>query len=266
MESLAFVSRKGTVIGEFEKQARFSNGGVTDNKKLKQVIVFVAHDVFFSAFNSKTSSSLHGKQEKLSDNLRERSSLQSATQIRDSKQPAVYFRKRFRRPAGMLPPAPKEKQIITGTPCSISSDHVVDETQNVKQPRGRRFEGPLWFNYGCGLSREPGANPRRGIAILRVKVTNSVDPRLCTAPSASPGTASHDATDAVTIRVETIVRPDEKQEQRLEHVELGRRKRAASREKAPVIAVWICHRTASFVPPNLQNHSKSLICLIQYFS
>lgn len=62
MESLAFVSRKGTVIGEFEKQARFSNGGVTDNKKLKQVIVFVAHDVFFSAFNSKTSSSLHGKQ------------------------------------------------------------------------------------------------------------------------------------------------------------------------------------------------------------
>ncbi|KAI5389897.1 hypothetical protein KIW84_075275 [Lathyrus oleraceus] len=41
-------------------------------------------------------------QEKLSDNLRERSSLQSATQIKDSKQPAVYFRKRFRRPAGML--------------------------------------------------------------------------------------------------------------------------------------------------------------------
>ncbi|KAI5383328.1 hypothetical protein KIW84_070656 [Lathyrus oleraceus] len=48
------------VIGEFEKQARFSNGGVTDNKKLKQVIVFIAHDVFFSAFNSTTSSSLHG--------------------------------------------------------------------------------------------------------------------------------------------------------------------------------------------------------------
>lgn len=53
----------------------------------------------------------------------------------------------------MLPPAPKEKQIITGTPCSISSDHVVDETQNVKQPRGRRFEGPLWFNYGEGVSK-----------------------------------------------------------------------------------------------------------------
>lgn len=35
------------VIGESGKQARFSNGGVTDNKKLKQVIAFVAHDVFF---------------------------------------------------------------------------------------------------------------------------------------------------------------------------------------------------------------------------
>ncbi|CAL5206378.1 unnamed protein product [Lathyrus oleraceus] len=92
-------------------------------------------------------------QEKLSDNLREKSSLQSATQIKDSKQPAVYFRKRFRRPAGMLPPAPKEKQIIVSTPCSISFDHVVGGIQNVKQPRGRRFEGPLWFNYDEGVSK-----------------------------------------------------------------------------------------------------------------
>ncbi|KAI5445635.1 hypothetical protein KIW84_013744 [Lathyrus oleraceus] len=127
--------------------------------------------------------------EKLSDNLRERSSLQSATQIKDSKQPAVYFRKRFRRPAGMLPLAPKEKQIIASTPCSISSDHVVGGIRNVKQPRGRRFEGPLWFNYDEGVS----------------KMFWNME-SLCTAPSASPGTANHDATDVVTIRVETIVR------------------------------------------------------------
>ncbi|CAJ2674922.1 unnamed protein product [Trifolium pratense] len=92
-------------------------------------------------------------QDKLGDNLRENSSLQSATQIKDRKQPAVYVRKRFRRSAPMSPPVPKEKHIIVSTPCSISCDHVVGGIQNVKEPSGRMFEGPLWFNYNEGVSK-----------------------------------------------------------------------------------------------------------------
>lgn len=90
-------------------------------------------------------------QDKLGDNLREKSALQSTTQIKDRKQPTVYFRKRFRRPAPMLPPVPKEKHIIVSTPCSISGDHVVGGIQSVKEQSGRRFEGPLWFNYNEGI-------------------------------------------------------------------------------------------------------------------
>nr|XP_012570687.1 uncharacterized protein LOC101499788 isoform X2 [Cicer arietinum] len=92
-------------------------------------------------------------QDNLGDNFGEKSSLQSATHIKDRKQPAVYYRKRFRRSAAMSLPVLVEKHIVVSTPCSVSFDHVVGGIQNVKKPSDRRFEGPLWFNYDEGVSK-----------------------------------------------------------------------------------------------------------------
>lgn len=82
-------------------------------------------------------------QDKLSDNFRERSSLQRATCTKDGKQPIVYFRRRFRRPAPISPH------------CSVSFDPVVGKVGNVREPSDRRVEveGPLWFIYNAGVSK-----------------------------------------------------------------------------------------------------------------
>lgn len=92
-------------------------------------------------------------QDKLGDNFKEKFSLQSTTSTKDGKQPIVYFRKRFRRPAPISPRVPEEKHIIVSAP--ISFDHVVAGVENVKEPSDRRVEveGPLWFTYNEGVSK-----------------------------------------------------------------------------------------------------------------
>ncbi|KAJ1414079.1 Enhancer of polycomb-like, N-terminal [Sesbania bispinosa] len=94
-------------------------------------------------------------QDKLGDDFREKSSLQSATRTKDGKQPIVYFRRRFRRPAPISPNMPEKNQVITSEPCSISFDHVVGGVENVKESGDRRvkIEGPLWFTYNEGVSK-----------------------------------------------------------------------------------------------------------------
>ncbi|XP_061359587.1 uncharacterized protein LOC133303658 [Gastrolobium bilobum] len=93
-------------------------------------------------------------QDKLGDNFREKSSLQSATCTKDGKRPIVYYRKRFRRPAPTCPRMPEEKHVIISAPCSISFADVVAGVENVKEPSHRRVqvEGPLWFTYNAEVS------------------------------------------------------------------------------------------------------------------
>ncbi|KAK7293598.1 hypothetical protein RJT34_16468 [Clitoria ternatea] len=89
-------------------------------------------------------------QDKLSDSFTEKSSLQSFTCTKDRKQPIVYYRRRFRRPAPISPVISEENHAASG---SLSTDHMVSGVMTVKEPSDSRVEveGPLWLTFSAGV-------------------------------------------------------------------------------------------------------------------
>ncbi|RDY14776.1 hypothetical protein CR513_00097, partial [Mucuna pruriens] len=94
-------------------------------------------------------------QDKLSDDFREKSSLQSATRTNDGKQPIVYFRRRIRKPAPISPHISQENHTIISASGSVSFDQMFGGVENVKNPSDGRVEGdgPLSFTYKAGVSK-----------------------------------------------------------------------------------------------------------------
>ncbi|XP_027332550.1 uncharacterized protein LOC113847562 [Abrus precatorius] len=97
-------------------------------------------------------SSDSGLQDKLGDNFREKSSFQRTARTEDRKQPLVYFRKRFRRPAPIFSRISEEKRAITSASGSVLVDQIAGGIQKVEKQSYSRVEGPLWFTYKAGVS------------------------------------------------------------------------------------------------------------------
>ncbi|CAJ1972144.1 unnamed protein product [Sphenostylis stenocarpa] len=100
-------------------------------------------------------SSDYVSQDKLSDDFRMTSSLQSATCNKDGKQPIVYFRRRIRKPAPISPHIYEEKHAILSASGSVSLDHMFSGAENMKRSSDARdeAEGPLCFTYKAGVSK-----------------------------------------------------------------------------------------------------------------
>ncbi|XP_027940136.1 uncharacterized protein LOC114194222 isoform X2 [Vigna unguiculata] len=93
-------------------------------------------------------------QDKLSDDFRMKSSLQSATCNKDVKQPIVYFRRRIRKPALIPPHICEEKHATRSASDSVSLDHMfgVENMKNSSDDMDE-VEGPLCFTYKAGVSK-----------------------------------------------------------------------------------------------------------------
>ncbi|XP_014505007.1 uncharacterized protein LOC106765033 isoform X1 [Vigna radiata var. radiata] len=96
----------------------------------------------------------YGSQDKLSDDFRMKSSLQSATCNKDVKQPIVYFRRRIRKPALIPSHIHEEKHAIRSVSGSVSLDHMfgVENMKNSSDDMDE-VEGPLCFTYKAGVSK-----------------------------------------------------------------------------------------------------------------
>ncbi|KAL9330916.1 hypothetical protein ACSQ67_000526 [Phaseolus vulgaris] len=99
-------------------------------------------------------SSDYVSQDKLSDDFRMKSALQSATCNKDAKQPIVYFRRRIRKPALISPHIYEEKHAIRSASGSVSLD-LMFGVENMKKSSDDRdeVEGPLCFTYKAGVSK-----------------------------------------------------------------------------------------------------------------
>ncbi|KAK7384789.1 hypothetical protein VNO78_30491 [Psophocarpus tetragonolobus] len=88
-------------------------------------------------------------QDKLADDFREKSSLQSTTSNRDGKQPIVYFRRRIRKPALISCHISEENDIVS------RFDQMFRGVENVNNPCDStvEHEGPLCFTFKAGVSK-----------------------------------------------------------------------------------------------------------------